>query len=830
MSQRMKGRRPVWSAALLASVAALLFPAPAKAQGATKGVPLGGIGTGCIDLRSDGSFANATLNGNEAAPTGRLDGCFAAVWARVDGKASAWVLQTDNPFGLPCGPAPRFQAAFPRATLSFSGAGFPLSVVLRGFSSIVPQDVRASSLPAVFLEVEVTNANRTPADVSVLFSWEHLAGAAGSILGTGEPFGLPFSGSMVRFSNQEGLIGMRMDPGPIPDVPKERRDALNTRGVYLFAVDARGLNAEVTTGSWRLPEARSLAGQASTTGVPPSWWSEFSAKGTIAGSENAPSGGVGRAACLVSARLSLRPGERRTIPFVFAWRTPRRYLPDGAEYGRDCLRGFEDVADIAATAAECRQCLKALTSEWQERIRLSSLPAWLADRIIADACILASSSLWTRDSGGEDSDAGSAIFGLLCGGIVGDAALRNCAEPLLSAMFPTLEAADMRRALSFAAKDGVLPASLGDLRTSLLQPGPPATAARVASFAAHVARLVRSTGDRALAADAVAGLKPILARFGAPGAAADLSGAVTGAAVHFAAAEIADVAGDPALAAAWRAVGERWQSSLRSALLVTGQPLALDAETVEVLPSNLYKTNLLTPQEQAPLLDAAARMAQKPGGDGWPACALWANAAWLIRESRVAEGLNAARAIEDILVRSGSLGTTPDTPRGDKQGHSAAGALAGPGSWQVLDALAGTRFDVAEERLFVLPSRVANTPEVRLPVFAPTYWATVDRKDGSSGEVVSFQLDRVLPGLGTGRGRTSVLSETPPSAGLDIREVVLPRRQSGGSEVMARRGTAPLAGNAHPDALGRVVFVFDPPVHLVTGQRLEFVFKPKGAR
>ncbi len=781
MPKRIHGRRPLRAAAIGFYIASCLTSHVASAQTVrAHGVPLGGIGCGSIELLPDGSFGNLTLNGNEVAPVARLDGCFAAIWTRAAGKTQACVLQSRSAFGLPCAPAPAYRSVAPGAALDFSNAGLPIAATMTASSPIVPQDVRASSLPAAFVEVDLRNPGKAPAEVAVAFSWAHLAGAAGRAPeGTPSMHGLALKGNTVaRYSSQDGLIGLRMDPGPIPELSKSDRQNLNTRGSYLFAIDAHGLDAEVSARSWSAaPGAGSPAGPSPSAYEAPSWWSTFAATGEPGGQADGDPAAPERPMALVVVRLTLKPGERRTLPFVFAWHTPRRYLPDGTEVGRACLRSFDDVADIAQYAAANRQYLAALTAEWQERIRKSTVPAWLAWRLVDDVRAVVSNTLWTRDSGGEEDAPGPQVFAVLSGTVIGDTGVGWRAQPVLSSMAPALDRLEMRRSLDAAAKSGALPASLGDLRIGLDKPGPAAGPLDVAAFLARVDRLYRATGNKAVATDALPALKPLLQTLGSPGAADGLAGALA----HAAAADLARTAGDAAQAVEWERGAGEWRQA-------AGQP----AGSVDAV--QLWASILDISLASAPV---AASGTPDPVAGAEPS---WARAAWLIGEGREGEGLTAAMAATET------------------------GAL---GSWLVLEALAGAYLDVPAERLRLTPALPGTDTQARVPVFAPTYWATVTRQRTSAGERVGFWLDRVLPGLPAMPAPGAPKPETPPSAGLDIREVVLSKGPAPRVEVAARRGLAPLAGTQGIDARGRLVFAFEPPIHLVTGQRLEFVLKPR---
>src|SRR4051812_47397051 len=65
------------------------------------GVPLGGIGTGKVELLADGTLGNLTLNNNWERPIAELPGSFFAVRATAGEKTTARVLALRSPYKLP---------------------------------------------------------------------------------------------------------------------------------------------------------------------------------------------------------------------------------------------------------------------------------------------------------------------------------------------------------------------------------------------------------------------------------------------------------------------------------------------------------------------------------------------------------------------------------------------------------------------------------------------------------------------------------------------------------------------------------------------------------
>jgi len=151
------------------------------------GVPMGGIGAGCIEMGLDGRFRNITINNNRTADT-RIPvspGSFLAVRAARRGKVIMRLLQagSDVPFEQ-AGIVPPFtpeeqltwRGIYPSARYHLNDPKFPLEVRWRAFSPIIPYDLDASTLPVLFLTVEVYNPTDDVYDAAAVFNWENLSG------------------------------------------------------------------------------------------------------------------------------------------------------------------------------------------------------------------------------------------------------------------------------------------------------------------------------------------------------------------------------------------------------------------------------------------------------------------------------------------------------------------------------------------------------------------------------------------------------------------------------------------------------------------------------
>ncbi|MCY3020375.1 MAG: GH116 family glycosyl hydrolase [Planctomycetota bacterium] len=152
------------------------------------GIPLGGIGTGSIDIRPDGYFhewqifnvgrwaprqpEQCTMSGPEMQP-----GALAFhVWTRQPGRAPVMRrlgMRTDqhNLYSCPWLKSVReieFEGRYPVATLQYKDGGLPVSVTATLFSPFIPHDARTSGTPGCHIIFTLKNLAAEPVTVSLL--------------------------------------------------------------------------------------------------------------------------------------------------------------------------------------------------------------------------------------------------------------------------------------------------------------------------------------------------------------------------------------------------------------------------------------------------------------------------------------------------------------------------------------------------------------------------------------------------------------------------------------------------------------------------------------
>ena len=166
------------------------------------GIPLGGLGTGSVELRDDGCFHDWELFNNyqwsgaarDAAPEMWAEDAFFAVRVQTPGAEPRVRLLYDDA-KLMRAADPHHNHAFtytfpflrhvheityagqhPFAKLRYADPGLPLELSLQAFTPFIPHNSKDSGLPLAFFILDVANTGDEPCETSLMFSLRNCTG------------------------------------------------------------------------------------------------------------------------------------------------------------------------------------------------------------------------------------------------------------------------------------------------------------------------------------------------------------------------------------------------------------------------------------------------------------------------------------------------------------------------------------------------------------------------------------------------------------------------------------------------------------------------------
>jgi len=812
------------------------------------GVPLGGIGCGTFELRTDGTISHATINNNWDAPTGNLPGCFAAIWTNAGGRILARVLALQNSYNLPSIAEIDYRGLFPQVFIDYQDPALPVDLSLRAYSPLIPHDVLNSALPIALFVFTLRNESRAPVEAAIALSWENFLGVGGSIMAG--RFANRTGNRVEPIPYEEGLFGLRFTAPAAPTNPPPNRLHFNARGEYALLAQPPTKETLVTSAGWNTREKI------------PGWWAEFARSGTVAGNVGTGQEETIHPAGVLALKVALRANEERQIPFVIAWYTPTLYTLAGREYGHLYQKTFADATQIGRYALENRLNLLVLTEEWQNRLLHSSLPPWLARRIINDASFLFRNTLLTRDAGGT----GSPVFSVLADpvegkGVHGDMSRRFLGHALLSAWFPALDVNELRQFALAEASRGAIPPHIGHIDRTIgvteMEEGSQEVQPELAcAYVFQVYRHYRWTGSQRFLDEFYPSAKRAIGRLAGRNTPMNPYEATLRLAALGMGIRMAETMEDKNFAARCRAWFEQLQENIVKKLW-NGRFLRLGEEALggeecftwqlagvwmaeatgldDILPAEMTTRAL----ESLMNLNDRAEALCPPAfihADGtwsvdrrcWIPHAVAFQAALYAQRGHSDEALALMARIERVLVeRIHRPWQPPLWVQADTGVSSADGSgLAGASSWFLLHALAGFELDIPAGRLTLAPRLTRNAKALSLPLFTPNFWGRLEYRASRIRDVLIFHLDRMMPmPYDPTRAGAPNMFPSATETGLRLKQVVLPAATGEIPPVMAAVGHSPAPGKVSRDARGHLIYTFDSPIRLTAGQRLEFTLR-----
>lgn len=362
------------------------------------GVPLGGIGTGCLELGQDARFRNVTINNNRTAATRipMADGAFIAVRAAVARESCTMILQpeTSIPFQN-AGLTPRharpdelsWYGLYPASNYRLESNEFPLEVQWSALAPVIPYDVEASTLPLIISIVQFTNPSEEVYNVSGLFNWENLRGCTAAEWPDDR-------GAVERVTltgDDEKLhagVPSQQDVDAPPPLSTGLAFALgescraNADGNYcLIGLPADG--TRVALASWDKNDSDDVRAV----------WDAFEERGTLPDRMSARE----RAHCgAVSISLTLSPRETRRMVFLFTWYCPV-YRVGSDDLGNHYATEYRSSLDVANYAVQHVKYFQKAVGNWQQRMLQSTLPNWYTRMLLNSCHVLSTNTLLTRE-------------------------------------------------------------------------------------------------------------------------------------------------------------------------------------------------------------------------------------------------------------------------------------------------------------------------------------------------------------------------------------------------------------------------------------------------
>lgn len=371
-------------------------------DGPYHGMPLGGLGAGCIGRSHRGDFNLWHIDGGEHVFQ-PMPACQFSVFEHHhgskdagEGTTQAYALCTEAPCtGIPgqsilsewswypCSKAAgwesgTYHALYPRSGFIYRNV-FRAALACEQFSPILPGNYQETSYPLAVFEWTVHNPSDRPMTLSILLTWENMAGWFTNTLKTPDitlrDDGSPVYDYRPRLGVSEGNWNQW--------IPGDR-----AWGCVLGNMDSACPPAE-GDGQWAIA---TLPPNDTTdvfyhtrwnpTGDGNGIWQSFATDGSLLNSDDSSPAAPGeRIAAAIAVRITLAPGETRQIPFVVSWDFPVTEFAEGVRYFRRYTDFFgtsgTNAWAIAQTALDSYKDWQQKIQAWQQPILdRTDVPSW----------------------------------------------------------------------------------------------------------------------------------------------------------------------------------------------------------------------------------------------------------------------------------------------------------------------------------------------------------------------------------------------------------------------------------------------------------------------
>jgi uncharacterized protein (DUF608 family) len=364
------------------------------------GIPLGGLGTGTVEIRNDGLFhewqimnnapwgpgAGASIpadalffglqvHGEDTYQSAQLSTAPAPLRTLNDGYAMPWLEHAASIDST---------AKFPFTELAFNYDSLPVDVQLEAFSPFIPLDSKNSGLPVAFMTYSLKNRSENPQTVT-LFGCQR---------------------NLVGYTSQQSLSTIEANTEA-----KKPYLAFSREGLPTTNSDAGSMAFGMITGS---------AGKTTyaTHFRPRDLWDPMLETGLLEnvdqGALDEDEGNMGDSQRVNRRRglpygalahtVTLKPGEATDITFVLSWYFPNFIEPEykpksvpGSNIGHRYEEWFTDATDVFKYATKNFDKLRDETRLFFDAYYDSSQPAWLLDAVSAQLTTMTKASWWDRD-------------------------------------------------------------------------------------------------------------------------------------------------------------------------------------------------------------------------------------------------------------------------------------------------------------------------------------------------------------------------------------------------------------------------------------------------
>jgi len=358
-------------------------------DGPWHGMPLGGLGAGCIGRSSRGEFNLWHLDGGEHIFR-HLPACQFSVFEEINGQKKAYSLCTESPedgslsawnwYPKTTNSSEKtgtYHALYPRSWFVYENV-FSTQLSCEQFSPIWANNYQESSYPIAIFEWTAHNPTDEPITLSILLTWENTIG---------------------WFTNTLASPKVRVREDGSPTYEYKPRWGDSTGSVNRFVEDFHRIGCLMTRlstheqvqegdGQMAIATITNPAVEVyyqtrwNPTGSGEEIWQYFAEDGTLLDQESEHPAKEGeRIAVGLAVKFTIRPGKTRKIPFYLTWDLPITTFASGINYYRRYTdffgRNGRNAWSMVRTAMKHSDTWREQIEAWQNPIlQRQDLPNW----------------------------------------------------------------------------------------------------------------------------------------------------------------------------------------------------------------------------------------------------------------------------------------------------------------------------------------------------------------------------------------------------------------------------------------------------------------------
>lgn len=358
-------------------------------DGPWHGMPLGGLGAGCIGRSSRGEFNLWHLDGGEHIFR-HLPACQFSIFEEINGQKKAYSLCTESPedgslsawnwYPKTTNSSEQtgtYHALYPRSWFVYENV-FSTQLSCEQFSPIWANNYQESSYPIAIFEWTAHNPTDEPITLSILLTWENTIGWFTNTLASPKvrvrEDGSPTYEYKPRWGDSTGSVNRLVEDF-------HRIGCLMTRlSTHEQVQEGDGQMAIATITNPAVEVYYQT--RWNPTGTGEEIWQYFAEDGTLLDQESEHPAKEGeRIAVGLAVKFTIRPGKTRKIPFYLTWDLPVTTFASGINYYRRYTdffgRNGRNAWSMVRTAMKHSDTWREQIEAWQNPIlQRQDLPNW----------------------------------------------------------------------------------------------------------------------------------------------------------------------------------------------------------------------------------------------------------------------------------------------------------------------------------------------------------------------------------------------------------------------------------------------------------------------